>query len=122
MAEGDTVLNAFVGAVVAVLTSFTGLSPVIGGAVAGYLNRRDGVKVGAISGAIAVVPLLGLLVLFGSVLAFVPMMGGRPGMGMGASLGILVLVFVFGFLLVYSVGLGALGGYIGEYLYAGDVL
>jgi hypothetical protein len=122
MAEGNTRQNALVGAVVTVLTSFTGLAPVVGGAVAGYLNRRDGVKVGAISGAIATIPLLFIFFLVGSFLAFVPVMGGGPRAGFGAGLGIVVLVFVFGLLLVYSVGLGALGGYVGEYLYTEDVL
>ena len=122
MGAGDTWMNALIGAVVTVVTSFTGISPVIGGAVAGYLNQRDGVKVGALSGAIAVVPLLLLVGLFGSFLAIVPMMGGGPRAGMGAGLGLVFLLFAFGFLLVVSLGLGAVGGYVGEYLHREDVL
>jgi|APHM01.1.fsa_nt_gi hypothetical protein len=72
MGTGDTWMNALIGAAVTVVTSFTGVSPVIGGAVAGYLNRVDGATVGALSGALAAVPLVLLVFLFGSVLAIVP--------------------------------------------------
>jgi hypothetical protein len=125
MGEGDTWINALIGAVVTVITSFTGVSPVIGGVVAGYLNRRDGVKVGALSGIVASIPLLGLLFLVGSVFAFLPFAG--PGMmnGPGALFGLagfVVVVFAFVVALLYAVALGALGGYIGQYLYQEDVL
>jgi hypothetical protein len=125
MAEGDTWINAFIGAVVTVVTSFTGVSPIIGGAVAGYLNRYDGVKVGALSGVIASIPLLGLLFLVGSVFAFLPFAGpgmmNGPGAMVGAA-GFLLVVFVFFVALLYAIALGALGGYIGQYLKTEDVL
>lgn len=125
MGEGDTWINALIGAAVTVITSFTGISPIIGGAVAGYLNRIDGVKVGALSGVIASIPLLGLLFLVGSVFAFLPFVG--PGMmnGSGAVVGIaglVIIIFAFVVALLYAVALGALGGYIGQYLYEEDVL
>jgi hypothetical protein len=125
MAEGDTWINALIGAVVTVITSFTGISPIIGGAVAGYLNRYDGAKVGALSGVIASIPLLGLLFLVGSVFAFLPFAG--PGMmnGPGAMFGVagfLLVVFVFVVALLYAIALGAIGGYIGQYLKTEDVL
>ena len=125
MGDGDTWINALIGAVVTVVTSFTGISPVIGGAVAGYLNRYDGVKVGALSGLIASIPLLALLFFAGSVFAFLPFAG--PGMmnGSGALFGIagfVIIVFAFFVALLYAVVLGALGGYIGQYLKQEDVL
>jgi hypothetical protein len=119
MGEGDTLLNALVGAGVTVILSFTGFSPVIGGGVAGYLQRSDrmgGARVGAISGAIATLPFLLLaVVVFGffGLLAGIPM-GPRA---IGASLFGLVAV-LFGFLLVvvWTVGLSAVGGYLGVYV------
>ena len=67
MTDGDTLVNGFLGAVVTVVLSFLPFSPLLGGMVAGYLEggeRGDGVRVGAIAGAIALVPLVafGLLV------------------------------------------------------------
>jgi len=117
-------VNAVIGALVTIVTSFTGISPIIGGAVAGYLNRRDGAKVGALSGVIASIPLLVVLFLLGGVFAFLPFAGGmgpRGGMAVGLA-GIFLGLFVFAIALLYSAGLGALGGYLGVYLYREDVL
>lgn len=116
MSEGDTVVNAVIGAVVTVVLTFTGFSPVLGGLVAGYLQRgerADGVRVGALSGAIAVLPFLLLFFVFGGFLFTGSLMGG----GMGVPGG-LVVVFLFGVVvsLVWVVGLSALGGYLGVYL------
>lgn len=124
MGDGDTWLNAAIGAFVTIVTSFTGVAPIIGGAVAGYLNKRDGAKAGALSGAIALVPLLLLFVLAGSLVAFLPVVHGGmgPGMGMAGAIGGAFVLVAFTFMLVYSVGLGALGGYLGEYLVDEDVL
>lgn len=115
MGQGDTLLNAAIGAVVTVVLSFTGFSPLLGGGVAGYLqreSRRSGAKVGAISGAIAFVPFLFFVVLiFGFVLAG-GLMHGLPG---GAEL-LVVLFILFPFFIAWNVGLGALGGYLGTFL------
>lgn len=62
--ESNTLINGLIGAVVTVILSFTVVSPIVGGAVAGYLEKTDGVRVGAISGGIAVLPLLLFGVLF----------------------------------------------------------
>ncbi|MFB6164521.1 MAG: DUF5518 domain-containing protein [Haloarculaceae archaeon] len=120
MAAGDTWTNAVIGAVVTVVTSFTGFSPIIGGAVAGYLNQRDGVSVGALSGLLAGIPLLGFLFLFGSLFAFLPMMGPRAGVA--GAFGLVAILFAIGFLVVWGAALGAIGGWLGEYLYTEDVL
>lgn len=127
MEEGATLVNAVVGAVVSVVGSVVvPVAPLLGGAVAGYLEggtRSDGVRVGLISGLIAVVPaaLLGLLVfgLFGSIL-----LGMGPGMD-GVGFGLFSVTFLLVFLLVVAVvvvGLSALGGWIGNYVkYETDV-
>lgn len=101
----NTLLNAAIGAVATVGLSFTAVSPVIGGAIAAYLEGDDGLRVGAISGVIALLPAV-LVVLLGFVF-FV---------GAGAAGG---AVFVFlGVVLVgaWVVGLSVLGGYVGIYL------
>lgn len=116
MGEGDTYMNAAIGAVVTVVLSFTGFSPLLGGAVAGYLQRgerSDGLRVGAISGAIAAVPFLVLFVLFGGFIFTGTMMG--PGTGAPRAMVLLLVVGVV-FALVWSVALSAAGGYLGVYL------
>jgi ABC-type multidrug transport system permease subunit len=113
MGEGDTLLNAVIGAVVTVLTSFVPVSPVVGGAVAGYLQQRDGPTVGALSGAIAAIP---LLVVFGLLFAFVAFLG----FGLAAELfaiGLFGLLAAFLLVLVISTLLGTVGGYLGVYIY-----
>ncbi|TKX75906.1 hypothetical protein EXE46_02055 [Halorubrum sp. GN11_10-6_MGM] len=112
----NTLLNAVVGAIASALLSFTGISPLLGGAVAGYLNGDGGLRVGALSGAIASIPIVGLLLL---VLLLFPFFGffGFPieaGIAAGG-------VFIFGAIIViggvvYSVVLSALGGLLGVYV------
>jgi hypothetical protein len=126
MGEGDFGINALLGAVVAVATSFTGVGPILGGMAAGYLNRRDGVKIGAVSGLITAVPIVLLFAFMGSIFAAMPVMGGMMGgpaaFGIGGALALVFLAIGFVFLLVYTIGLGALGGYLGVYLYEEDVI
>lgn len=105
--ESNTLVNGLIGAVVTVLLSFTVFSPILGGAVAGYLEKADGVRVGAISGAIAVLPLLLFGVLFFGVFA----VGGMP-----VAMGLIFLPILFVFAVIWVVGLSALGGYLGVYL------
>lgn len=116
MSEGDTLINAVIGAVVAVVLSFTGFSPLLGGMVAGYLQRGDragGIRVGALSGAIAALPFLLLFFVFGGFL----FTGSMLGNGMGVPGGfVFVLLFGVVFAFIWSVGLSALGGYLGVYI------
>ncbi len=115
MGRGDTLLNAAIGAAVTVVLSFTGVSPAIGGGVAGYLQREDrlqGAKVGAFSGVLAFVPFLFVLVLVFAFLVAGPMAGGAPG---GVELLVLLLV-VFPLVLLWNAGLGAVGGYLGAFV------
>jgi hypothetical protein len=120
MAEGDTLTNAVVGALVsAVVGWFLPFGPLFGGIAAGYMQGGDsseGVRVGAISGALGLIPalLIGALV-FTVVSAF--FLGFGVGEFLAASVvtGLLVVAVVFG-LAVYFVGFGALGGAIGNYV------
>ncbi|MFB9804906.1 DUF5518 domain-containing protein [Haladaptatus pallidirubidus] len=60
MRTDNTMVNALIGAVVTLVTSFIPFSPILGGAVAAYLSDADadsGVRIGFVSGAIATVPM-----------------------------------------------------------------
>jgi len=122
MADSDFAVHALVGAVVTVLLSFTFFSPLLGGALAGYLHGNDGAKVGALSGIVAVIPLFALAFLLGAVFAFVPFVGPINPVSSESGVFVLVLfVFVLVVLTAFVVGLSALGGYVGEYLSQEDV-
>jgi hypothetical protein len=107
--------NAVLGAVVTIALSFTGFSPLFGGGTAGYLGReppKRGARTGAISGGLATLPIVLIL-----VLGFVLYLGrasifGLPG---GVELAI-VLSVMFPLLFAWTVGLSAVGGYLGAYL------
>lgn len=110
--EGRFLVNAVIGAVASVLLGFIPLSPILGGALAGYLqggSRGDGLKVGAASGLVGLVPAL----LIGGLFAVVTIFGGAGARGF-----VVFLLFVaVAVLLVgaYMVGLGAAGGWLGIY-------
>jgi hypothetical protein len=107
----NTLLNAVIGAVATIGLSFTGISPVLGGALAAYLDggdTRNGLRVGAISGAIASLPVAGIL-LIGVLFLFT----GDLGIAVGGILFVLVIVAIA---VGYTVALSALGGAIGSYL------
>jgi hypothetical protein len=113
MAEGDTLLNAVIGAVVSIVLAFLPFATVLGGAVAGYLqvthaDLREGARVGALSGAIALLPVVLLVFAFGAFIPFVPFRVG--------ALSLVVLFVVLVTATVYFVGAGALGGALGAYL------
>jgi hypothetical protein len=121
MAEGDTLVNALLGALVNVFAgSFVPFGPLVGGAVAGYLEggtRDDGLKVGAIAGVIALLPIFLVVALFGT-LVYGLLLGVDAGAGIPFAVGglgiVIFVVFLFG--AVYLIGLSALGGYLGNYL------
>ncbi len=123
MGAGDTWINAVVGAVITIGLSFTGFSPLLGGGVAGYLQAeppRRGAWVGAISGAIAAIPLFLIVMIGFAVFAAVP--AGAAGLGGPASFpGGMELIVIFGvmlpMLLLWFVGLSAAGGYVGAYVH-----
>ena len=119
MNSDSTAINALVGAVATIfITPFLPFAPAFGGAVAGYLeggNGGDGLRVGAISGLIAIVPLFVFLILLGNLfLLFLAAAGvSTPEL---TGLGITVLVLLFLSVLVYVVALSAIGGWVGAYL------
>jgi hypothetical protein len=121
MAEGDTLLNAVIGGIASIVLSFVPFSPVLGGAVAGYLHGGDrgaGVRIGVYAGVVAAIPfaliLLFAITVFGVFLSL--------GSGSGAVLLFFVL-FALVAAVVYTVGLSALGGWLGNYVrYDTDLL
>ena len=107
----STTGNAILGAMVTIVASFVPFSPVLGGAVSGYLQRgSDGspVRVGGIAGLFATLPV---------VIVFVAITWSLLGSSTGlttivvASLVISLVVSV-----AYMIGLSALGGYLGAEL------
>jgi hypothetical protein len=119
MAEGDTLTNAVLGAVVSVvLTPLVPFAPVVGGMVAGYLEGGDrdaGLRVGAISGGVALVPLFVFGVLLANVFLF--FLSGAFGVPRAVGgFGLVALVVLTLFAVVYTVGLSAGGGWLGNYV------
>jgi fatty acid desaturase len=117
--EQSRLLSAIVGAVVTVVLSFIPLSAVVGGAVAGYLrggDREEGLRVGALSGVVAAVPIVLLLALAIVGFGFIAIANG-PRFGLA-----LVAVFILGAVLVvaFVAGLSALGGYLAVLLVDGS--
>lgn len=109
-----TLRNGLIGGVVAVLLSFLPLSTVLGGGVAGYLDRsagRHGSAAGAIAGLIASTPFL----LIGLYLGLSPTVT-LPGPDLALSPAV-VIAGTTGFALVYAVGLGVLGSLLGARLH-----
>jgi hypothetical protein len=116
MAEGDTLLNAVIGGIASIVLSFIPLSPVLGGAIAGYLeggDRSTGLRIGVYAGIVAAIPLalflIAAITIFGFFLAI------PPGGGEGAAILVIFLVVVV-FMALYTVGLSAVGGWLGNYV------
>jgi len=114
MVRSRTIVNAGIGAIIGVVLSFIPFSPVLGGAVAGFLEGPDerAARSRALAGAIAFLPIAGIgFLLFG----FEPRTRRwRPRRRV--ALFALVILGVGAFILLYTVGLSLLGGYLGAYL------
>jgi len=98
------------GATVEAVLSFIPLSPILGGAAAGYLQRdadANGIGVGAYAGLFACAPALVV-----AVFAGIGLLLGVPG-SVAVAVGTALAVAVVG-VLVYFIGLSALGGYVGS--------
>ncbi|SDK97654.1 DUF5518 domain-containing protein [Natronorubrum texcoconense] len=117
MVNSRTLVNALIGAIVGVVLSFVPFSTVLGGIAGGFLegpDTRSGAIVGALAGAITFLPLAGIAIFGLGVLGF--------GMGIAAvpfegfALVALAVVAAVALLFLYTVGLSALGGYLGAYL------
>jgi hypothetical protein len=119
MAEGDTLINALIGAAVNVVAGpFIPFATVLGGAVAAYLqggSRSDGVRVGALAGLLSLLPLLLVAAVVGNAVLFALLGGvGVPALVGGAGLFFVVLLIVFA--AVYTVAFSAAGGWLGNYV------
>jgi hypothetical protein len=108
MENGNRILNAVIGAIVNVVSSFVigPLGPILGGIVAGYLQRQNGLGIGGLSGAIAAIPSSLAIFAFGSLLFFIPDVAAA---GVGVLLFVVIVLIVF----LIDVVLGAVGGYLG---------
>ena len=107
-------MNAVIGAIVTIVLSFLPLSPVLGGSCSGYLqqgSQREGAKVGGLAGLLASIPLFLSLLVIAPIFVFAPF--GVPAMPFNP-LGFAVFLFIM--LLIYTVGLGIVGGVVGVYL------
>lgn len=122
MEEGNTVVNALLGGIASIVLSFVPFSPVLGGALAGYLeggDRGDGVRVGVYAGLVAGVPLAVFTFLLVAVFT-----GVAVGLESGG-LGVLAFFLLFAIVaaLAYTVALSAVGGWLGNYVkYETDLL
>lgn len=104
-----TLLNAIIGGVAGIVLSFIPLSTLLGGAISGYLDGgtpESGFKIGAIAGLIMFLPFAFLGFLLLSILGFI----GVPAVF--SFVGILILVASA----AYTIGLSAIGGYVGVYI------
>lgn len=104
---------ALLGGLATAVLSFIPFSPALGGAVAGYLERGESdrtISVGALAGVIPALPILGLVifVLGGVVDGMIAIDQAGVALVVAATL-VLALLF----LIVFTAGLGALGGYLG---------
>lgn len=123
MAEGDTLANAVVGALAAAVAGAVvgPIGPLVGGAVAGYLDggaRSDGVRVGALAGLLSLIPalLLGALVLIAlTVLGFGFVVDPGTVLAVGA-FGVVFVALALATAVLTTAALGALGGWVGNYL------
>ncbi len=109
--QTNPLIYALIGGIAGIVLSFLPLSTMLGGALAGYLDGRhpsDGLKIGAIAGCIMLIP----FTVIGFVILFLIGVTGAP-----LAFGILGF-FIFLLATLYTVGLSALGGYIGSYLQA----
>jgi len=106
--SSNTVINGLLGGVAGVVLAFLPFSPLLGGAVAGYLDAGGpdgGLRAGLIAGLVMLVPfVLGI-----AFVLFMIGFGGPAGFGVLA-----ILVLLLG--AAYTVGLGVLGGYVGDYI------
>lgn len=101
----DTITIAVLGAVVTTVAMMVPLSPLLGGAVAGYFGgatRREGTRQGAYAGVVTAIPaaVLFAFLAWGTVAASASVIG-------------VIMLAALVFSALYTVGLSAVGGYLG---------
>lgn len=101
------------GAVVSAVLSFLPLSPAVGGALAGYLERGESersLSAGALSGLVTILPFVGLVLFTAGGL-----LTGLLGVTRSGLAGFVVMVVLLSLAVgtAISAGLGAIGGYAG---------
>jgi hypothetical protein len=104
---------AVLGAVTTTVLSFLPFSPALGGGVAGYLEQYGDerpVSVGALSGLLAVVPAIMILVFVAGGLFAGFATIRETGLGIVVAVAMLLVVL---FTAAYGAGIGALGGFAG---------
>jgi hypothetical protein len=109
------VTNAFLGGVTGLVLFFVPFSQILGGGLAGYLERADaagGAKVGLLAGVFSAAPVALLLVFVLGGLAVGAATAGASSAALFVAVTLLAIIFV----LVFGGALGALGGYIGTRL------
>jgi hypothetical protein len=114
MVESREWVNATIGAAVTVLLALTGFSALLGGGIAGYLQRvppKRAVRTGAFSGVLASIPIL-LVLGLGVVLSVMQ----PSAFGVTGFVELLVVLVIFPLLIGWIVGLSALGGFLGAAL------
>lgn len=108
----STLMNGVIGGLAGVILGFLPFSTVLGGAIAGYLEggtRNDGVKVGAIAGFVALIPMLAALAI---VSVYTPIIV----IGQGGNVRVLAaMIFFILFATIYVFGFSILGGILGIY-------
>ena len=101
-----------VGAIVGLVLAFIPFSPTIGGAVAGYLDpeyRSSGAAAGALSGIFGTLPAL-IIGAFGSF-------GLIRGLPDDVAVPVVVVIAIALLIIaVYQIALGAIGGYVGNWI------
>ena len=110
----STPAAAVVGALVAFLIAFVPGSPFVGGVVAGWLVREDrgrGAVAGVLAGFLFSLPTFLATAIIFSVAVGISLLGAVP-----AAFGLLLVVFAL-LSVAYTLGLGAIGGYVGVAVY-----
>jgi hypothetical protein len=110
IASPSTTGNAMLGAMITIVASFVPFSPVIGGAVSGYLNRgsdSSAVRTGGLAGLFAAIPVVTVF----AVIVW-SLLGSATGLTaiIVASLVVSLIISV-----AYMIGLSVLGAYLGTH-------
>ncbi|MDR5673163.1 DUF5518 domain-containing protein [Halalkaliarchaeum sp. AArc-GB] len=108
-------LNSAIGSIALIILFYVPLAPVLGGIVAGFLERRSlqaGARAGLLTGLIAIVPLYFALVFLVPLFSIAPF--GRPTVPIDT---VSFSAGLFGIVVLYVIPFSTIGGVIGSYLH-----